>query len=61
MGQENPFSLKIDLGIADVVRSVDEIFARRRRRKIKALSDLASNLTDDIDACSKIVKALGRC
>src|SRR5262245_60783592 len=58
MGNENAFSLKADLGIADVVRRVDEIFARRRMRKIKALSDLASNLTDDVDASSKIVKAL---
>src|SRR5436190_18120935 len=58
MGNENPLSVKVDLGIADVVRSVDAIFARRRDRKTESLADIASNLCDDLDVCSQIVKAL---
>ena len=41
-----------------MVRSVDAIFARRRDRKAEALTDFASNLSDDLDVCSEIVKAL---
>jgi hypothetical protein len=58
MGEEKPLSVKIDLGIAEVVRSVDAIFARRHNRKTEALADFASNLSDDLDVCSEIVKAL---
>ena len=58
MGQENSLSLKVDLGIAEVVRSVDEIFARRQNRKTEALADFVSNLSDDLDVCSEILKAL---
>jgi hypothetical protein len=58
MGNENPFSVKIDLGIAEVVRVVDGIFTRRHNRNTEALADFASNLADDLDASSEIVKAL---
>ncbi len=58
MGEEKPLSVKVDLGIAEVVRSVDAIFARRHNRKTEALADFASNLSDDLDVCSEIVKAL---
>ena len=58
MGEEKPLSVKVDLGIAEVVRSVDAIFARRHNRKTEALTDFASTLSDDLDVCSEIVKAL---
>ncbi len=53
-----PSSLKVDLGIADVVRVVDEILTRRHNRSTEALAGFASNLSDDLDVCSEIVKAL---
>jgi hypothetical protein len=58
MGDEKPPSVKVDLGIADVLRAVDAILDRRRNRKTEALTDFASNLSDDLDVCSKIVNAL---
>lgn len=58
MGEENPLSVKVDLGIAELVRAVDGILTRRHNRNTEALADFASNLSDDLDACSKIVKGL---
>ncbi len=58
MGEANAVSVKVDLGIADVVRVVDGILVRRRQRKTEALADFAANLSDDLDVCSEIVKAL---
>jgi len=58
MGEEKSLSVKVDLGIAEVVRSIDAIIARRHNRKTDALANFASNLSDDLDVCSEIVKAL---
>jgi hypothetical protein len=52
------FSVKVDLGIAEVVRTVDAVLTERRNRRSKSLADIASNLSDDLDVCSQIVKAL---
>ena len=58
MDDKNPLSIKVDLGIAEVIKSVDAIIARRHDRKAESLADFASNLFDDLDVCSEIVKAL---
>jgi len=50
--------VKVDVGIAEAIRAIDEIVARRQSRKTKALADFAAILSDDLDVCSEIVKTL---
>lgn len=55
---ESPISVKVDLGIAETVRVVDEMLSRRRNHRSEALADFVANLCDGLDASSEIVKAL---
>src|SRR5258708_39721683 len=49
-----PLTIKVDLGIAECVETVNRIFERRSERK----EDFLRNLSDDLDAASKMVKTL---
>lgn len=55
---ESPISVKVDLGIAETVRTVDKILLRRRNRKSEALADFVANLSDGLEASSEIIKTL---
>lgn len=45
---------KMDLGVADVIRAVDEIMSRRRNRRADDLADLC----DDLEAVHEVVSRL---
>jgi len=55
---EAPISVKVDLGIAETVRAVNDVLSRRQNRKAEILADFVANLCDDLEAASEIVKAL---
>jgi hypothetical protein len=61
MGSETgggPLSVKVDFGIAEVIRAVDQVLERRRRQRNQTLADFGSNLSETLDATGKAVRAL---
>jgi len=50
----SPLTIKVDVGVAEVIRTLDEINQRRQGRQREFLDDIA----DDLDAVHLIVNAL---